>query len=58
MRNQSKLDRARVSDAKYIDKLCVGAFDTRHEAQMQTERDSPCVEKNVDRLSDGVVVGT
>ena len=25
---------------------------------MQTERDSKCVAKNVDRLSDGVVVGT
>ncbi len=58
MRNQSKLERARVSEAKCIDNLCVGAFDTRHEAQMQTERDRPCVAKKIDRLSDGVVVGT
>ena len=58
MRNQSKLERAGVSEAKYIDKLCVGAFATRHEAQMQTERDRPCVAKKMDRLSDGVVGGT
>ena len=32
--------------------------ETRHGAQMQTERDSKCVAKNVDRLSDEVVVGT
>ena len=57
MRNRSKLEGARASEAKHIDKLCVGAFDTRHEARMQTERDSPGVAKNVDRLSDGVVVG-
>ena len=58
MRIQCKLERARVSEAKCIDNLCVGAFDTRHEAQMQTERDRPCVAKKIDRLSDGVVVGT
>ena len=28
--------------------------ETRHGAQMQTERDSKCVAKNVDRLSDEV----
>ena len=32
--------------------------ETRHGAQMQTERDGKCVAKNVDRLSDEVVVGT
>ena len=58
MRNRSKLERARASEAKHIDKLCVGAVDTRHEAQMETERDGSCVAKNVRRLSDGVVVGT
>ena len=31
---------------------------TRHEGQMQTERASGCVAKTIDRLSDGVVVGT
>ena len=58
MRNRSKLERARVSEAKHIDKLCAGAVDTRHEAQMQTKRDRPCVAKKIDRLSDGVDVGT